>query len=300
MSIQQEESISHEHRIVVRGVTLHVREVGDPSAPPLLFLHGIMGHRHDWDVLIDLVATRCRVVVPDQRGHGRSAWADSYRVADMADDAISLINTLELGPLPVVGHSMGAMVGLLMAAHRPDLVERLVAIDIVPDSLATDFGAQMPAMFEAMAAASYASVDEAVAEWQTGNPLAQPALLRNYVAHALVTGPDGRLRWGFDAIGLRDFATAGVSPAELWAAIDQVRCPTLLVRGEHSPITTAEQVADVADRLRDSRVVTISGGGHDLGVEQPAAVAHAVLAFLSPPGAELGGTEPVSVQERTA
>lgn len=268
-----------ERDVVVGGVRLHVREVGDAHAPPVLFLHGIMGHRRDWDVLIDRAGERHRVVAVDQRGHGRSEWTRSYRVAEMADDAIALIEQLGVAPVPVVGHSMGAMVALVVAARRPELVERIAVIDIVPESLATDFAHQMPAMFEAVAASSYATVEEATAEWQAGNPLAREDLLRNYVAHALVTGADGRLRWGFDALGLRSFS-GGVTPEELWSAIDATTCPALVIRGEHSPLTTSEQVAEVAARLGGASVVEIPGGGHDLGVEQPEAVARAVLDFM--------------------
>lgn len=269
-----------EYDLAVGEVRLHVREVGDAHAPPVLFLHGLMGHRRDWDVLVNRLGGPYRVLAVDQRGHGRSSWAPSYRVSDMADDAIAVIEHLGVAPVPVVGHSMGAMVALVVAARRPDLVDRVVVVDIVPDSLTTDFGRQLPAMLEAMAASSYATVDDAVAEWQAGNPLARADLLRNYVTHALVAGPDGRLRWRFDASGLRSFGS-GVTPSELWAAVDGVACPGLVVRGERSPITTAEQVAEVARRLGDAEAVVIADGGHDLGVEQPEAVADAVLDFLA-------------------
>ena len=270
---------TEERDVVVGEVRLHLREVGDADAPPVLFLHGIMGHRRDWDVLIDRIGERHRVIALDQRGHGRSEWTRSYRVAEMADDAIGLIAGLGPAPVTIIGHSMGAMVALVVAARRPDLAERIVLIDIVPESLATEIGTRMPEMFAAMAAASYATIEEAVTDWQAGNALARTDLLRNYVTHALVPGADGRLRWGFDAMGLRSFA-AGVTPDELWGAADAVTCAALLVRGEHSPVTTPEQVRALAARLRDARVVTIRDGGHDLGVEQPEAVADAVLQFL--------------------
>lgn len=269
-----------EHNVMAGDVRLYVRQVGEPHAPPVLFLHGIMGHRRDWDVFIDRLAASHRVIAPDQRGHGRSAWSHSYRVSEMADDAVALVERLELGSCPIVGHSMGAMVGLVVAARRPDLVERLVLVDIVPGSMETEFAAQMPDMFEAMAAATYASVDDAVAEWQAGNPLAQPDLLRNYVTHALVPDGVGRLRWGFDARGLRAFSS-GVTGTELWQAIDAVSCPALVVRGQHSPVTTVREAGEVARRLGDATVVEIPAGGHDLGVEQPEAVAETVLDFLS-------------------
>lgn len=269
--------------VVAGAVHLHVRRVGEPCVQPVLFLHGIMGHRRDWDAFIDRVGQSYPVVAPDQRGHGRSGWTGSYRVAEMADDAIALIEHLALGRVPIVGHSMGAMVGLVVAARRPDLVDRLVVVDIGPGSMETEFAVQMPEMFEAMGAATYASIDEAVAEWQAGNPLAQPDLLRNYVTHALVSDDEGRLRWGFDAQGLRAFPS-GVTPEELWDAIDAATCPALVIRGEHSPITTPWETIEVARRLGDASVVEIPGGGHDLGVEQPQAVAEAVLDFLPTPG----------------
>ena len=273
-----------EHDVVVGGIRLHVREVGGIDMPPVLFLHGIMGHRRDWDVLIDRVGERHRVIAVDQRGHGRSEWTRSYRVAEMADDAIALTEHLGVTPVTIVGHSMGAMVALVVAGRRPELADRIVLIDIVPESLATEVGARMPEMLEAMAAASYATIDEAVAEWQAGNALARSDLLHNYVTHALVTGPDGRFRWGFDTSGLRSFPD--VSPDELRAVADAVRCETLLVRGEHSPVTTPDQVSSLARRLSDARIVTIPGGGHDLRVEQPEAVADAVLEFLAPARSE--------------
>lgn len=269
-----------ERDVAVGGRRIHLRDVGEPADPPLLFLHGIMGHRRDWDVLVDRVATRHRVIAVDQRGHGRSDRAAGYRVADMADDAVAVIEQLGIAPVTIVGHSMGAMVAFIVAARRPDLVDRLVAIDLVPASLEAEPVHQMPEVFAAMARASYASVDDAVTEWQAANPLARPDLVRNYVAHALVAGPDGRLRWGFDALGLRSFFD-GVTPDELWAAIDAVRCPSLVVRGERSPVVTSDQAIELSERLGGAGLVTIAGGGHDLGVEQPEAVADAVLAFLS-------------------
>lgn len=273
-----------ERDVTVGGVRLHVREVGEPSAPPVVFLHGLMGHRRDWDALIDRVGARYRVIVVDQRGHGRAAWTPTYRLSELAGDAIGLIEQFGVGPVPVVGHSMGAMVALAVAARRPELVERIALIDFVPESLTTDFAHQLPEALAALAEARYRSVDEAVVEWRAGNPLAQVDLLRNYVAHALVAGTDGALRWGFDAYGLQSFIT-GVTPDEMWAAIDAVACPALVVRGEHSPLTTRAQVEAVARRLGDAHVVEISGGGHDLGVEQPDAVTDAALAFLAASGA---------------
>jgi pimeloyl-ACP methyl ester carboxylesterase len=269
-----------ERDILAVGVRLHVREVGDLDARPVLFLHGIMGHRREWDVLIDRLGQRHRVIAVDQRGHGLSEWTPSYRVADMASDAIEVIEQLATGPVAMVGHSMGAMVAMVMAARRPELVDRLVVIDIVPESLSTVFADLVPELFDAKAAATYDSIGDAVAEAHADNPIARVDLLHNYVSHALVPGPENRLRWGFDALGLRSFM-AGVTAPELWAAIDAITCAGLVIRGEHSPLTTPEQAEAVAERLGRAHVVEIPDGGHDLGVERPEPVTTAVLDFLT-------------------
>jgi pimeloyl-ACP methyl ester carboxylesterase len=66
----------------------------------------------------------------------------------------------------------------------------------------------------------------------------------------------------------------------LWHAVDRIRVPTLLVRGEHSPLLSRDAAARVVRRLARGRGVEIPGGAHDLGVQQPAAVAARTREFL--------------------
>lgn len=69
--------------------------------------------------------------------------------------------------------------------------------------------------------------------------------------------------------------------ALLWRAVDRLRVPTLLVRGEHSPLLTSDAADRMVRRLAHGRRVDVNGGGHDLGVEQPEPVAAVVSAFLA-------------------
>jgi pimeloyl-ACP methyl ester carboxylesterase len=74
-----------------------------------------------------------------------------------------------------------------------------------------------------------------------------------------------------------------VTSDELWAALDGITRPTLLIRGRHSPLLPTATAATMVQRLRSGELVEIPRGGHDLGVEQPAAVADAVRPFLLRP-----------------
>lgn len=262
----------------IDGLRFHYRDVGDPAAPAVIVLHGIMGHAREWDTLVTALVASHRVIVVDQRGHGLTDWADEYTAAAMADDLIAVIERLNLSRPAVIGHSMGGIAAMVAAARRPELIARLVVVDIGPDTVSRDVAAEVAASVRVLGAASYANVDEAYAEW-SANPLARPTLLRHYVEHCLRRRLDGRLAWRFDGRGLIALFD-GVSERELWDAVDRIACPTLVVRGEHSPLLSPAAAEEMVARLGHAGVATIADGGHDLGVEQPEAVAAAVLEFL--------------------
>lgn len=262
----------------IEGRRYHYLTAG--AGTPMLVLHGIMGVAHEWDILSGDFARDHRVVALDQRGHGESDWADSYTAEAMADDAIAIIEELDLAPVRLVGHSMGGMVGMLIAARRPELLERLVLVDISPDSLRQEVVEGLLEWIEILHHSSYATVEEAANVWLEGNALARPSLLRHYSRHNLVRGEDGRLRWRFDTGRVGTYVTEGVTSRQLWEAVDMIRTPTLLVRGAHSWAVEPDDARVMLLRLADSAYAEIPDGSHDLGVEQPEAVTAAIRSYL--------------------
>src|SRR5438132_13638903 len=112
------------------GVRLHVSRVVDPSASPVLLLHGLGVAGSVFQAFARRLLPYLAAVAPDLRGHGQSdAPRSGYAPADYAQDLESLIEDQLVSPLPVVGHSLGALVGLKLAELRPDLVSWLVLLD---------------------------------------------------------------------------------------------------------------------------------------------------------------------------
>lgn len=273
--------------VIVNGHRLHYLQAGhrsktDSGGLPVVVVPGLMGHAREWDVLTATLAQDRHVIAVEQRGHGRSDWTPAYTMAAFVADLVALLRANELDRVAIVGHSLGGLVAARCAAAHPDLVARLVMIDISPDSLATPWGREeLPRFLTAVAAASYADESAAVAEWLDGNPLAREPLMRHYVHHALRRESDGRLAWRFDAAGFVDLVRHGMNPDEQWPAIDRLTAPTLVIRGEHSHLLSPGLALALLGRLRDGRLVEIPNGGHDLGVQQPEAVAAAVREFLA-------------------
>lgn len=268
----------------VRGLRLHYRVLGPEEGPPVVVLHGLMGHAREWDVAVESLAATHRVWALDQRGHGLSDWAEDYSRSTMADDLIAWLEALGLTDPAVVGHSMGATVALLAASRRPELIGRLVIVDVAPKTADDQLQAWLREYLEDLASASYGTVSEALLD-RSGGPRARPELVRRFVEHNLERGDDGRWRWRFDARGLVG-SLDSVDPSVLWAAIDAVSCPVLLLRGEHSLELSAELAEEMARRLGDARLGdarlgVVPGAGHDVAQEQPEHVARAVLEFLA-------------------
>nr|WP_277349557.1 alpha/beta hydrolase [Streptomyces sp. S3(2020)] len=123
---------------------------GPSGATPgetVLFVHGATCDSDDWAAQIPAFAARHRVLAPDLRGHGRSMGASGgFHPRDFAADLAQLIETVDAGPVVVIGHSMGAVVASVLAVEHPELVRAVVAVDH-SHGFEAGFAAQIAAAF---------------------------------------------------------------------------------------------------------------------------------------------------------
>jgi len=107
------------------GATIHFETIG--SGPPLLLIAGTASDSASWGPLPPLLPGR-KLIMPDNRGSGRTECGGPLTHADMVEDCAALIDHLGLGAVDVVGHSLGGFLGLWLAALHPDKVNRLVTM----------------------------------------------------------------------------------------------------------------------------------------------------------------------------
>jgi non-heme chloroperoxidase len=250
----------------IAGHRLHYLDHGSPDSPAVVLVHGFNQTAHSWDEFADrLVRDGLRVLAFDQRGHGdsdRAAGGDYGREA-MADDIAALATARGIDRFALVGMSMGAVHSVLAAVRHPDRVRALVLVDWAPEVEARGVGA-----IAKMAMLSFASIDEAVTAMHAFNPRRSLDNLRARLSHSM--GPDdtGRWRWKVDAAGLGAHPRFREPPDSMWAAIDQIKCPTLLVRGAESDLLTSDMATRLAERAR-AQLVTIPGAGHSIAGDRP-------------------------------
>jgi pimeloyl-ACP methyl ester carboxylesterase len=241
------------------------------AAPPVVCLHGVCGQAWAWNGSAPLLATRAPVLAVDLRGHGASSWAPDgdYSTATMAADVAAALDELGLGPVDLVGLSWGGLVGATLAASRPDLVRRLVMIDVPPVfGQAVDDVPPRPG--------SFATLDDVIAFEAAANAYAPPEQIAVLAAGSVRPGPTGLERC-HDPYFLGEWPFRG---EDHWPAVAGVRCPSLLVRAQDSFVLSAELAAAEVEAL-GGELVEIGPSGHLVNVDQPVLFAEAVLAFLA-------------------
>ncbi|MEU8436101.1 alpha/beta hydrolase [Streptomyces sp. NPDC029216] len=270
------------------GVRLAAWEFRDPPADPLqpavLLLHGLMGRALHWAGTAHWLGEHRRVVALDQRGHGRSEHPATHvpgpslgREAFVAD-AEAAVEQLGLGPVILIGHSMGALTGWQLAARRPDLVRALVICDMRASALGEasqqeweEWFRRWPLPFPTQDAARrwFGEDDPRVERPDPGRGA--------FFAEVMHQAPDG---WR-PLFSRRQMLTARetwVHDAH-WEELAKVRCPTLVVRALDGELGRAE-AQEMVRVLPAGQYAEIPDAGHYVHYDQPAALRAALEPFL--------------------
>jgi pimeloyl-ACP methyl ester carboxylesterase len=252
------------------------------KAPPeLVLIHGGGQNAHTWDT-VALALDRPLLAI-DLPGHGHSDWPGAARALDpaaMADDVAVVIAQLAPDAEVVAGMSLGGITAIALAARHPEVVRRLVLVDITPGvngHKSSDIAAFLAGP------ETFATFDEILERTIQFNPTRSESSLRRGVLHNAVQRPDGTWTWRHQ-LG-RPSGTAGlhVEAVEfgwLWEDLETLAIPTLLVRGSLSPVVDDDDVAEFTRRRPDDRGVVVEGAGHSIQGDRPLELTQILSDFL--------------------
>ncbi|MDN4161989.1 alpha/beta fold hydrolase [Nocardioides abyssi] len=259
---------------------IHDAEVGGPEGARTVFLHGLFGQGKNFTQAAKALVPDLHSLLVDLPNHGRSGWTDSVDYVDVADAVAEHLRGgfAADGPVHVVGHSMGGKVAMVLALRHPELVDRLVVVDISPVDTAAGGGTgEFEHLLDSLARLDLAAVvrradaDRLLAE-DVPDERVRGFLLQNLRSR----GPD--FRWQANLSLLRaELATIGGFP-ELGATFDH---PVLWLAGERSPYVRPEHDETMRELFPRTRLVTVKGAGHWVHSEQPDAFVSALRVFLT-------------------
>ena len=268
--------VANRRAFTVNGMTLRALEWGQPGRPGLCFLHGGSAHAHWFDGVVPAFVDRFHVISLDQRGHGESDWApDSrYGTEQFASDLLGIIDALGWEQMALVGHSMGGHNAMAFSAWHPDRVRMLCIVDSRP-SLPVG---RLEAMHRRghRGPRRHETLDLALKSFRLlpAETLATPELLEHLGREGIVER-EGRFLYRFDPQ-----CNGARQPVDGWQLLHKIQAPTLLVRGELSPIMPTEMADRMLEALPSARLVTMPGVYHHLVLDAPEAFAAILDDFL--------------------
>ena len=257
----------------------NVSVIGRPDATPLVFAHGFGCDKGMWRYVAPSFEHSHRVVLFDHVGAGGSDLsaydpARYGRLQGYADDVVEIVEALDLPPVVFVGHSVSAMIGVLAAADRPDLFERLVLVGPSPRYIDDEgyrggFGQdEIDELLETMDG-NYLGWSQHIAPVIMGVP-DRPELGEELAGSFCRTDP---------TIARRFARTTFLSDNR--ADLARVRTPSLVVQCRDDVIAPVEVGRYVHARLPDSELVLLDVTGHCPNLSAPDELTAAMTDYLA-------------------
>lgn len=275
------------------GLRLYARDYGDPLAPgtPVLCLTGLTRNSQDYDDLAKRLCGRRRVVCPDYRGRGRSAYDPdwrNYRPDVYLRDLMALLAALSLHRVVICGTSLGGLIAMGLAVATPSAVAGAVLNDIGPELNPDGISRIL----------DYVGRDAPQTDWDSAiahlkqlfgeNSHDSEAKWRHFAEATYKRRDDGLLHYDWDVNLAKPLTKSKGETPDLWRLFGALaQRPVLALRGERSDVLSESTFARMAEVKPDLVRVTLLNVGHAPELDEPLAEL-AIDSFL----ADLDAREP--------
>ena len=250
---------------------LNFRQYG--SGQPLVILHGLFGSSDNWQTLGKQLAEDYEVFLVDQRNHGKSGHSEDFSYELMADDLYEFFRSNHIYDAILVGHSMGGKTSMLFAQNNPDLLEKLVVVDIGIKQYPMHHGPILAGLnaVNPRTLGGRSEAEEIISKH------IEDVGVRQFLLKNLYWAEKGVLDWRFNLPVLEREMENILTKLPL----DDIKVPTLFLRGELSNYILEEDYDSIKQVFSNGEIETIKGVGHWIHAEAPQEFKQKLLDFIS-------------------
>ena len=226
---------------------------------PIVFLHGVFGSLDNLNMLAKDLVSDYQTIQVDLRNHGQSPWSDQINYPAMAQDVADLCHELQLKDIILIGHSMGGKVAMQLSQVIPQLIQKIVVIDIAPVKYSSSPNAiilrtlmyclnnQITDRKQIMAVMQEAGLSEATCLF----------LLKSYK----------KQHWLFNLQVIND-QYANICDWQTIPSNSPCLKPILFIRGGNSVYLADKYQDTIYAQFPNAKIVTIEGAGHNVHAEK--------------------------------
>jgi pimeloyl-ACP methyl ester carboxylesterase len=242
------------------------------SGNPLIILHGLLGSSDNWHTLAKTFGKQFRVFTLDARNHGRSPHSEVFTYEAMADDVREFLAQHHFPSAHLLGHSMGGKTAMHVALIHPQLVDRLIVVDIAPRA----YTRQHDYIFDAVSSLDLSTfpnrneINEALKK-----KIASEAT-RQFVMKNLAREESGAFRWKMNLDVIRKQYDGINTALDSTKRFDK---PALFIKSNKSGYVRADDEKQVHQMFPKARIVGLDVG-HWIHAEAPEEFARIILEFL--------------------
>jgi pimeloyl-ACP methyl ester carboxylesterase len=253
---------------------LHYNAYGSESLPVLIILHGLLGSSDNWHSIAQRLSEHFHTFALDARNHGRSPHSDHFNYQVMAEDVAEFMTQHRISSASLMGHSMGGKTAALTALLHPELVDKLIVVDIAPRS----YKAHHDQVFNVLT-----SLDLNAFEYRKDIDAAlalkiPDAPVRHFLMKNLTRDESGGFRW---KMNLEVIEKNYVRINEELPRDHQFHGPTLFIRGSKSGYIQMDDLPVISQLFPKAELVTVKNASHWIHVDAPEELTHIMLDFLS-------------------
>lgn len=260
-------------------VEVNTALIGDSGAERrVVFLHGLFGRGKNFTRIASGLEPEAQSLLVDLPNHGQSAWTAHFDYAEMADIVAANLRSSFAAqqPVDVVGHSMGGKVAMILALRHPELVRRLVVIDISPVASDSSRG-QFAHLLSSLASLDLNAIESRIDAHAALREAIPEDTVRGFLLQNL-RREQGGLSWEPNLALLNDEIEKIMGfPSVSGLMFDR---PVLWIRGDRSDYVTEEGVPVMRELFPKTRRLTVRGAGHWVHSEKPDEVIAALRGFL--------------------
>ena len=257
-------------------VTLHTQQFGE--GPSLVILHGLFGSWENWRSHAQQLASQFHVTLMDLRNHGQSEHRHDMNYREMAADVAFTCHQLGIEHSHVLGHSMGGKTAMQLALDHPNVLDRLIIVDIGPG--------QYPAHHKKILQGMGILAQQAINSRKQADGILSEFVaeqgIRSFLLKNLIRTDEAqyRLRLNLDAIVKQYNALAAAITTEGVAASMTTK-PVLFIKGGDSDYLQEKDRDTILELFPSARVKVVAGTGHWLHSEKPELVQKIISDFLT-------------------